>query len=444
MMKNTDIRRIETWFDDYTSSFLTGDDEFDYAVRLKIEHSRRTAVIMSELAGITGLNGSSAHTAAACALLHDCGRFEQYRRYRTFNDRESVNHGELGETVLKESDVLADLPENEVSIILAAVRRHNEKELPDHLSPEQRLFADLVRDCDKIDIFRVVGDFYSDDSPDKPRSIVHFLPAADDISPEVYDTFTVERRTRPEQLKTEEDMKVFQLAWIWGFRNRAALGILAERGYIEKILSTLPETEKGKAVRKLCSDYMKTAAGEKKLRWKELSREKLFDCRIFRLLSSEREAADGRRSKAFLIDAPDWVTIVPVVRKDGKDYFVMVRQYRHGLMELTTEFPAGTLEADEDAHEAAERELLEETGYRAGKMTWLGSVNPNPAFLNNRFTAFLAEDLEATGTQNLDDNEYLDYELVPADEVISGMGSAEYSNGTMMMALLYYLRYRGS
>ena len=73
-------------------------------------------------------------------------------------------------------------------------------------------------------------------------------------------------------------------------------------------------------------------------------------------------------------------------------------------------------------------------------MTYLGSVNPNPAFLSNTFTAFLAEDLEQTGTQTLDENEYLRFELIPATKVIEKMGSCDFDNGTMLMALMYYLR----
>ena len=144
-----------------------------------------------------------------------------------------------------------------------------------------------------------------------------------------------------------------------------------------------------------------------------------------------------------MLEAPDWVTVVPRVVKDGKDYFVMVRQYRHGAMQVTTEFPAGTVEPAEEPEDAALRELREETGYKAGKITYLGSVNPNPAFMTNTFTAFLAEELQQTGSQNLDEHEYVDFELIPAEDIIKRMGSGEYNNGTMLMALLYYLRETG-
>jgi 8-oxo-dGTP pyrophosphatase MutT (NUDIX family) len=189
---------------------------------------------------------------------------------------------------------------------------------------------------------------------------------------------------------------------------------------------------------------MRILDDEDRLSWKEISREKLADCRIFSLHSSRRLSSEGTESTAYMIDAPDWVTVVPLIRKDGEDFFIMVRQYRHGSMSVTTEFPAGTLEQGEDAEEAALRELQEETGYVAGKMTWLGGVNPNPAFFTNTFTAFLAEDLTATGVQNLDEHEYVDYELIPVKDVINRMGSGEYSNGTMLMALMYYLRESGN
>ncbi len=182
---------------------------------------------------------------------------------------------------------------------------------------------------------------------------------------------------------------------------------------------------------------------ENHLRWTEISRNKLHDCRIFQLYSSQRKSHDGRLSTTYMIDAPDWVTVVPLLKKDGAEYFVMVRQYRHGSMRITTEFPAGTLEPGESAEDAAVRELQEETGYKAGKITFLGSVNPNPAFMTNKFSAFLAEELVDTGVQNLDENEYVDYELVLVDDVINNMGCGDYSNGTMLMALMYYLREMG-
>ena len=115
-----------------------------------------------------------------------------------------------------------------------------------------------------------------------------------------------------------------------------------------------------------------------------------------------------------VLAAPDWVTVVPVLRMPGReDVFLMVRQYRHGVELITTEFPAGLVEPGENSLHAALRELEEETGHRAGRMTLLGRVSPNPAFMNNWCSTFLAEDLARVGGLTLDETEELDVLEIP-------------------------------
>lgn len=180
------------------------------------------------------------------------------------------------------------------------------------------------------------------------------------------------------------------------------------------------------------------------LSWKTLERRKVLDCRIFEVHEVDRVNAEGDEGTFVQIQAPDWVTIVPVMRdKLGTLCFVMVRQYRHGNGELTVEFPAGTVETDETPEHAALRELLEETGCRPSRMTLIGEVSPNPAFLTNRVTYFAAEGLETVQSQDLDDHEMIDIELIPVKEVIHAMGTGAYSNGIMVAAMAFYERWQG-
>ena len=96
-------------------------------------------------------------------------------------------------------------------------------------------------------------------------------------------------------------------------------------------------------------------------------------------ISQNGASARGARGEFLVLEAPDWVNVVAVTRSgDGEDCFLMVRQFRHGAQMITTEFPAGLIEPGEDPLAAARRELEEETGYRAGKMTLIGKVSPNP------------------------------------------------------------------
>ena len=122
--------------------------------------------------------------------------------------------------------------------------------------------------------------------------------------------------------------------------------------------------------------------------------------------------------------------------------FVLVRQWRHAAEELSLEFPGGVADDGEDPAQTARRELLEETGFRADRLTHLGTLNPNPALFKNRFHVYLAEEPEPTGEQKRDDDELLTYELKPVEEVISTFGTGEFNHALMGTALALYLRYR--
>ncbi len=182
----------------------------------------------------------------------------------------------------------------------------------------------------------------------------------------------------------------------------------------------------------------------KHLTWKTLERKKLHDCRIFDVLETSSITEDGKQGSFIQVDAPDWITVMPVVRDQmGHPCFLMVKQYRHGTESLTLEFPAGTVERGEQPKVAAYRELLEETGCRPARLIKVGAVSPNPAFMMNTVTYYVAEELEYIQDQQLDEDEMIDIELVPINEVIHSMGHGYYNNAIMMAALAFYLRWRG-
>jgi 8-oxo-dGTP pyrophosphatase MutT (NUDIX family) len=177
------------------------------------------------------------------------------------------------------------------------------------------------------------------------------------------------------------------------------------------------------------------------LRWKELSRRRLTSHSLFDLYLSERASTDGARGEFLILSAPDWVNVVAVVpNAEGEECFLMVRQYRHGLGVVTTEFPAGLVEPGEDPWEAGARELREETGYRAGRMTLIGRVSPNPAFMTNWCSTYLAEDLERVGDKTLDDLEQLEAVEVPARTLLENLGAGEFVNSLVMVAYFWYTR----
>lgn len=178
------------------------------------------------------------------------------------------------------------------------------------------------------------------------------------------------------------------------------------------------------------------------LRWETGEKERLFAGPIFDVLSVERKSTDGRESTFIEVDAPTWVTIIPWFRNEaGEPMFVMVDQYRHGSDTITREFPAGVVETGEDPQAAGLRELAEECGISGPKVTKLGEVSPNSAFMNNRVHYYLVEDVTHTHRQAFDENEQLEVCSVPVQSVVAEMGSGIYDNGIMMIALGFFMRH---
>jgi ADP-ribose pyrophosphatase len=124
--------------------------------------------------------------------------------------------------------------------------------------------------------------------------------------------------------------------------------------------------------------------------WRKLGSEEVFWHPLFGL---ERQivASDDRRQEVIVVKAPDWVNVIPVL---GDGRVVLIRQWRYGISAPSLEIPGGLVDPEENAEEAAARELLEETGYNARKIRLLGVTHPNPAFLSNRLTTYLATDLD--------------------------------------------------
>jgi len=182
---------------------------------------------------------------------------------------------------------------------------------------------------------------------------------------------------------------------------------------------------------------------KKHLVWTEKSHKEVLNCRIFSVCLTEQESACGKKGLYYYIHSPDWVNVVPVVKnQDGKDCFIMVWQYRHGSRSVTLEFPGGIKDEGESPEHGAVRELREETGYSPGSLHFAGKINPNPAFMDNTVYTFVALDCRLDNEQDLDENEIVDVELVPVEEVERNMGREPYINAIIMVALEWYRRWK--
>ena len=181
-----------------------------------------------------------------------------------------------------------------------------------------------------------------------------------------------------------------------------------------------------------------------RLIWQEKERKEVFNSPIFSIEERLCLSPNDTLKVFTVLNAPDWAIIIPVIDTERGKEFVMVRQWRHGVQDLSLEFPGGVFDLGETAEKAALRELEEETAYTADKIIKLGAFNPNPAIMSNKVHIFLAYDLKRLESQHLDEDEYVDVEMIPEKDVLKGMGKAPYIHALMGSALLLYEAYKNN
>lgn len=137
--------------------------------------------------------------------------------------------------------------------------------------------------------------------------------------------------------------------------------------------------------------------------------------RVFGLRTDHaRSPRTGKSHDFFIMESSSWVNIIPLTPENK---VVLVRQYRHGIRENTLEIPGGMVEDGDTPEEAAIRELMEETGYRAEGLRLLGWVHPNPAIQNNRCYTYLASGAVPASGQNQDEREDIEIVLCPLAQI---------------------------
>lgn len=217
---------LRRWFAAYVQSFYTDDDEIHAMVKVKEEHSLIVAGLCRELAASIGLNDQEINLAEAVGLCHDVGRFKQATIYRTFRDRNSVDHGLLGVEELMAEGVAAKLSPTDWTALAYAVRWHNAIALPPQPDERLTLFGQIIRDTDKLDIYRVLPP--SPPGPGCTPALASGLAAGEMLS---YD-----------DVRTADDRKLIMLSWLFDIHFPWTLKAIAAKGYIENILAALPPT----------------------------------------------------------------------------------------------------------------------------------------------------------------------------------------------------------
>ena len=141
----------------------------------------------------------------------------------------------------------------------------------------------------------------------------------------------------------------------------------------------------------------------------------------------------------YVMEFVDWVNVVALT-DDGK--IVLVNQYRHAAKRRFYEFPGGTLDPDnktETPEQAATRELVEETGYAASRLSYLGLHYPNPGLQDNRMHVYLGTGCCKVSEPKLDTYEDLEVEVVDVQDFLQCIEQGRPMHSLMMASLVLAL-----
>jgi ADP-ribose pyrophosphatase len=168
---------------------------------------------------------------------------------------------------------------------------------------------------------------------------------------------------------------------------------------------------------------------------KTIRKEKIFNGKVVQLYVEDVQLPNGKTSKREVIKHPGAVAIIPIT-KEGK--LVLVRQYRKALERVLIEIPAGKLEKGEEPLATAQRELEEETGYRAQSMHHIVSFYTSPGFADELIHLYMAEGLEKLeDAASLDEDEFVDILEVTLEEAMEMLEKREIYDAKTAYALQY-------
>lgn len=258
-INKTQFREIRHQFLNYAKKFLKSPEQRG-PISLKIKHSIRVEKEIEALAEGIGLNRNQMRLAKVTGLLHDIGRFEQYERFKTFSDRDSVDHGGFGVQMIQNTGILSDIDKNLQSLIEYAVTNHNQLRLPDHTDETWQLYAKLIRDADKLDIFNILCSEGDAGEKDKLAAVFNIKFPSSDISPDVADAVLDHQTVEMASVKSYFDLVLLRMAWVFDMNFTQTVQRFYQLEYLPAMRNYLPRTDSAEELYNHILDFVvKTA-----------------------------------------------------------------------------------------------------------------------------------------------------------------------------------------
>ena len=260
-----DRKKVKNVFKKYTDNYDTSDEK----IKLKVDHTYRVAALSERIARSLGLGDDDTNLAWLIGMLHDIGRFEQLKNYGTFSDAESIDHAHYGVELLFEDGLIEkfvsenaakdlkgtkDLKEtavkseseeketkeiSELDILRKAIWNHSAYRVEEGLSERVRMFCNIIRDADKIDILKVNYDVTLEVIYDVTTEELKNSGVTDEVMKAFMEHHAVLRSLK----KTPIDNLVGHAALVFELVYNESFKIVKEQGYIEKMLSYVSDNQ---------------------------------------------------------------------------------------------------------------------------------------------------------------------------------------------------------
>lgn len=249
------------------AEYVRNYDPSDEKIKLKIDHTYRVAGLCQRIAESLGLSEPDVDIAWLLGMLHDIGRFKQIRCFGTFNDVQSVDHAEFGADLLFKEGLIRKFAEGyyeecelarsgneeaeqiiknnehhnkDTGLIEMAIRQHNKYRVKEDLTERQRMFCDILRDADKVDIFKVNADI--------PMEIIYDVTTEElkngIITKEVLESFYKKETVLKSVRRSAVDHIVGHISLLFELVYKESYRQAKEQGYVYKLLnfkSDVPE-----------------------------------------------------------------------------------------------------------------------------------------------------------------------------------------------------------
>lgn len=250
--------RVAAWFAAYADGFRGPGGALPGPLRFKLAHSGRVAANAAKIAAGLRLDPGETALARAAGLLHDTGRFVQYRDHASFIDARTMDHGAAGRALLEAEAAHLFSDKAAFSRLLRAVELHNRKvgELPAGLPPGELSLLLLLRDADKLDIMDTLLGCLERGDREGLAEMVPDLPLSSEVTPGTAEAAARGEVLSLKNLKTLGDGLVMVSAWFHDFNYAAARALALERRYLPRLRARLPAAP---ALDELFSALEKTA-----------------------------------------------------------------------------------------------------------------------------------------------------------------------------------------